>query len=39
MNALPIVLVRIGVIVVALMLWYWTQRLISRKATHERHPG
>lgn len=31
MNPLPVVLLRIGVIVVALGLWYWTQQLISRK--------
>jgi hypothetical protein len=31
MNQLATILFRLGVIVVALSLWYWTQRLISRK--------
>ena len=39
MNSLPVMLLRVGVIVVALALWYWTQRLISRKAMTSQGVG
>jgi hypothetical protein len=39
MNPMPIILLRIGVIVVALGLWFWTQRLISRKAMTSQGVG
>ncbi|HVS51390.1 MAG TPA: phosphatase PAP2-related protein [Opitutaceae bacterium] len=31
MNALPAIALRVGLVVIALVLWFWTQRLISRK--------
>ena len=39
MNQLPAILGRIGIIVVALVLWFWTQRLISRKAMTDKGVG
>ncbi|MFT3784518.1 MAG: phosphatase PAP2-related protein [Nibricoccus sp.] len=39
MNQLTTILLRIGIVAIALVVWFWTQRLIALKATSEDKIG